>query len=82
MSAPRLSTVHKLIEAGWLLAVAVLAHPLYVPRYEWLLPELAAMGIEGFEVYDGDFAPEQRRALAKLAEPYAGFCAAVATTTP
>ena len=50
--------------------VAVLAHPLYVPGYEALIPQLAGFGIVGFEVHYGDFKPDQRRDLARLAERY------------
>ena len=50
--------------------VAVLAHPLYVPGYEAVLAQLADLGIVGFEVHYGDFAPEQRQDLARLAERY------------
>ena len=50
--------------------VAVLAHPLYVPAYEALLPQLADLGIVGFEVHYGEFTPEQRGNLARLAERY------------
>ncbi len=50
--------------------VAVLAHPLFVPAYEDLLAELSGLGFVGFEVHYGDFSPEQRRDLARLAERY------------
>ena len=50
--------------------VAVLAHPLYVPGYEELIPQLASFGIVGFEVHYGEWAPEQRKSLARLAERY------------
>ncbi len=50
--------------------VAVLAHPLYVPGYEALLPQLAGLGIVGFEVHYGEFAPDRRKELARLAERY------------
>ena len=50
--------------------VAVLAHPLYVPGYEKLIPQLASFGIVGFEVHYGEWAPEQRKSLARLAERY------------
>ncbi|MEX2431314.1 MAG: PHP domain-containing protein [Dehalococcoidia bacterium] len=50
--------------------VAVLAHPLYVPDYESVLAQLADLGFVGFEVHYGDFAPEQRNELARLAERY------------
>lgn len=50
--------------------VAVLAHPLYVPGYEKLIPQLAGFGIVGFEVHYGEWAPEQRESLARLAERY------------
>ena len=50
--------------------VAVLAHPLYVPGYEELIPQLAGLGIVGFEVHYGEWAPEQRKSLARLAERY------------
>ena len=50
--------------------VAVLAHPLYVPGYEALVPQLAGLGIVGFEVHYGEWSPDQRTDLARLAERY------------
>ena len=50
--------------------VAVLAHPLFIPGYQDVLPGLADLGFEGFEVHYGDFSPEQRRDLAALADRY------------
>jgi len=58
----------KLIRAAG--GVAVLAHPLFVPHYEQLLPELAGMDFVGFEVHYGEFKPEQRAALLALAEEH------------
>ena len=50
--------------------VAVLAHPVFAPDYEGLLPRLGEMGFVGFEVHYGEFAPEQRASLLALAERY------------
>jgi predicted metal-dependent phosphoesterase TrpH len=50
--------------------VAVLAHPIFIPNYEELLPQLAELGFVGFEVHYGDFDPEQRKSLLDLAERY------------
>ena len=70
VSRPHISVVESVELIHSVGGVAVLAHPLYVPGYERLVPQLADMGIEGFEVHYGNFAPEQRRELAKLAERY------------
>ena len=56
----------KLIKAAG--GVAVLAHPLFVPNYEKMIPGLRDMGYVGMEVHYGEFDPEQRAALMKLAE--------------
>jgi predicted metal-dependent phosphoesterase TrpH len=58
----------KLIRAAG--GVAVLAHPLFIPNYEQLLPQLAELGFVGFEVHYGEFKPEQRAALLAFAERY------------
>jgi predicted metal-dependent phosphoesterase TrpH len=50
--------------------VAVLAHPVFIPGYEELLPKIAGMGFVGFEVHYGDFDPDQRKKLLALAEEY------------
>ena len=50
--------------------VAVLAHPLFVPNYELILPQLREMDFVGFEVHYGEFTPEQRASLLALAEEY------------
>ena len=50
--------------------VAVLAHPLFVPQYEELLPKLPAMGVVGFEVQYAEFAADKRAELARFAEEY------------
>ncbi len=38
--------------------VAVLAHPLFVPEYEKLLPQLSDLGVVGFEVHFAEFTAE------------------------
>lgn len=48
--------------------VAVLAHPLYVTRYQELLPRMKEAGMVGFEVHYAEFSPEQRRDLLRLAD--------------
>ena len=58
----------KLIQAAG--GVAVLAHPLFVPNYERVVPELRAMGFVGMEVHYGEFSPEQRASLLALTEQY------------
>ena len=50
--------------------VAVLAHPLFIPNYEELLPKIGELGFVGFEVHYGDFSPVQRRSLLELAARY------------
>ena len=50
--------------------VTVLAHPLFIPNYEELLPKIGELGFVGFEVHYGDFSPEQRRSLLELAARY------------
>lgn len=50
--------------------VAVLAHPLYIPGYEEVLSRLADLGFAGFEVHYGEFTPEERQELARLAQRY------------
>lgn len=48
--------------------VAVLAHPLFVPNYEKLVPRLRSLGFVGMEVHYGEFSSEQRASLLALAE--------------
>ena len=50
--------------------VAVLAHPLYVADYEYLVPRLADIGFVGFEVHYAGFTIEQRTSLLALAHRY------------
>ena len=50
--------------------VAVLAHPVFIPDYETLLPQIAGMGFVGFEVHYGDFNNELRSSLLTLANEY------------
>ena len=47
---------------------AVLAHPVYTANYEWLLHQLAELGIAGFEVHYANFDTETRQKLASLAD--------------
>ena len=50
--------------------VAVLAHPVFIPDYETLLPQIEGMGFVGFEVHYGDFDTELRSSLLALATQY------------
>ena len=50
--------------------VAVLAHPLFVPNYEDIVPALRGMGFVGMEVHYGEFSVEQRASLLALTEQY------------
>ena len=50
--------------------VAVLAHPVFIPDYETLLPQIGDLGFVGFEVHYGDFDTGLRSSLLKLAEQY------------
>jgi predicted metal-dependent phosphoesterase TrpH len=50
--------------------VPVLAHPIFVKDYEKVIPELRSVGFVGFEVYYGEFNPEQRAKLLALAKQY------------
>ncbi len=50
--------------------VAALAHPYTVADLDETLPALVAAGLVGLEAYYGAYAPEERAALAALAERY------------
>lgn len=50
--------------------VAVLAHPVFIPDYESLLPQISDMGFVGFEVHYGDFDTGLRSSLLALANKY------------
>jgi predicted metal-dependent phosphoesterase TrpH len=50
--------------------VAVLAHPVFIPDYESLLPQIGDMGFVGFEVHYGDFDMGLRSSLLALADRY------------
>ena len=56
----------KLIQAAG--GVAVLAHPIFAPAYEEMVPHLRDMGFVGMEVHYGEFNPQQRASLLALAE--------------
>lgn len=47
---------------------AVLAHPVYAKEYERLLPQLAEMGVVGFEAHYANFDADTRQRLLSLAD--------------
>jgi predicted metal-dependent phosphoesterase TrpH len=50
--------------------VTVLAHPVFIPDYESLLPQIGDLGFVGFEVHYGDFDTGLRSSLLALANKY------------
>lgn len=50
--------------------VAVVAHPLFVENFEWLLPKLVAVGVVGLEAHYAEFSEDQRAKFRKMAEKF------------
>lgn len=48
--------------------IAVMAHPFSLPGFEQKLPELQDAGLTGMECYYGEYTPEQRHELARIAD--------------
>jgi 3',5'-nucleoside bisphosphate phosphatase len=50
--------------------VAVLAHPLFTPGYQHLLPTLRNEGLAGLEAYYGEYDPSTRQRIAAVARQH------------
>lgn len=57
--------VHLIRDAG---GVPVFAHPLSDPSFEARLSELSSAGLQGLEVYYGEYSDDERNMLAAIAE--------------